>query len=48
MSQENVKVARRFHDHFDATGEPLWEVVDRDAAAWCYGATSALVPRWRA
>jgi uncharacterized protein len=28
MSQENVDVAQRFHNHFDLTGEPLWEVVD--------------------
>jgi hypothetical protein len=28
MSQENVEVARRFHEHFDRTGEPLWEVID--------------------
>jgi ketosteroid isomerase-like protein len=30
MSQENIEVARRFHDHFDRTGEPLWEVVDSE------------------
>ena len=30
MSQENVEVARRFHEHFDMTGEPLWEVIDRE------------------
>lgn len=30
MSQENVETARRFHDHFDTTGEPLWEVVDSE------------------
>ena len=30
MSQENVEVARRFHEHFDRTGEPLWEVVDTE------------------
>ena len=30
MSQENVEVARRFHDHFDRTGEPLWDVVDSE------------------
>jgi ketosteroid isomerase-like protein len=28
MSQENVEGARRFHDHFDRTGEPLWDVID--------------------
>jgi hypothetical protein len=28
MSQENLEVTRRFHEHFDRTGEPLWEVVD--------------------
>jgi ketosteroid isomerase-like protein len=30
MSQENIEVARRFHDHFDRTGEPLWDVVDSE------------------
>ena len=30
MSQENVEVARRFHDHFDRTGEPLWGVIDSE------------------
>jgi len=30
MSQENIEVARRFHDHFDRTGEPLWDVIDSE------------------
>jgi ketosteroid isomerase-like protein len=30
MSQENVELVRRFHDHFDRTGEPLWDVLDSD------------------
>jgi ketosteroid isomerase-like protein len=30
MSQENVEIARRFHEHFDRTGEPLWDVVDSE------------------
>jgi len=30
MSLENVEVARRFHEHFDRTGEPLWEVIDSE------------------
>ena len=30
MSQENVEIVRRFHDHFDRTGEPLWDVIDSE------------------
>ena len=30
MSQENIEVARRFQDHFDRTGEPLWDVIDSE------------------
>jgi ketosteroid isomerase-like protein len=30
MSRENVEIARRFHDHFDETGEPLWDVIDSE------------------
>ena len=30
MSQEIVEIARRFHNHFDRTGEPLWDVIDRE------------------
>jgi uncharacterized protein len=30
MSQENVEIARRFHEHFDMAGEPLWEVIDSE------------------
>ena len=36
MSQENIEVARRFHDHFDRTGEPLWDVVDREIDVYDY------------
>jgi uncharacterized protein len=31
MSQENVEVVRRFFDHWNATGEPPWALVDPDA-----------------
>ena len=30
MSEENIEVARRFADHFDRTGEPLWDVIDSE------------------
>jgi ketosteroid isomerase-like protein len=31
MSQENVEVVRRFMDHWNETGEPLWAEVDPNA-----------------
>jgi ketosteroid isomerase-like protein len=36
MSQENVELARRFYDHFDRTGEPLWEAVDDQIEVFDY------------
>src|SRR6476469_11150643 len=30
MSQENVDLVRRSLDHFNATGELLWDVIDKD------------------
>jgi hypothetical protein len=45
MSQENVEVARRFHEHFDLTGEPLWEVVDNQPQALQAAGLSKQAPR---
>ena len=30
MSQENVEVVRRSLDHWNETGEPIWELLDAD------------------
>ena len=30
MSQENVEVVRRSLDHWNETGEPIWELLDPD------------------
>ena len=30
MSQENVEIVRRSLDHWNETGEPLWELLDPD------------------
>ena len=30
MSQENVEIVRRSVDHWNETGEPLWELLDPD------------------
>jgi ketosteroid isomerase-like protein len=43
MSQENVEAVRRFVDHYNETGEPLWELIDPelvytiDPPAWLAG-----------
>jgi hypothetical protein len=43
MSQEDVEVVRRFVDHYNETGEPLWELIDPelvytiDPPAWLAG-----------
>jgi ketosteroid isomerase-like protein len=34
MSQENVEIVRQGIDHFNATGEPLWEVLDPNVEWW--------------
>ena len=30
MSQENVEIVRRGHEHFAKTGQPVWEAIDAD------------------
>lgn len=43
MSQENMEIVRRGLDHFNETGEPLWELLDPkiewtiDPPAWAAG-----------
>jgi hypothetical protein len=31
MSRENVEIVRRFADHWNSTGEPLWAEIDCEA-----------------
>ena len=34
MSQENVEIMRRGFDHFMATGEPPWEIIDEEVEVY--------------
>jgi|SoiMethySBSTD1v2_1073268.scaffolds.fasta_scaffold777976_2 uncharacterized protein len=46
MSQGNVDVARRFLEHVDRTGEPLWEVLDPEIE-WIIDPTGLLAGTYR-
>ena len=41
MSQENVEVVRRFLEHVNRTGEPLWEMLDPEVE-WIIDPTGLL------
>jgi ketosteroid isomerase-like protein len=42
MSQESVDIVRRSTDHYNETGEPLWELIDPDIE-WVIGPPA---PAW--
>jgi ketosteroid isomerase-like protein len=46
MSQENVEVVRRSVEHLNATGEPLWEVIDPEVE-WVIDPTGLLAGTYR-
>jgi ketosteroid isomerase-like protein len=46
MSQENVEIVRRVMEHWNRTGEPLWELLDPDVE-WTLDPTGLLAGTYR-